>query len=142
MGAEARSWQPLLSLGTRLTSLSLRACYVVALPAGLSSLSRLQVLDLSGNHRLFWGDHSGTALEPLVGLGALTQLYLEFCDLACIPSQRRLLPALRELSLVYNSSFGDQGEQLWPQLRALSSLTNLNVKGCLKGRGTLARSLT
>ncbi|GAB4822940.1 hypothetical protein N2152v2_009986 [Parachlorella kessleri] len=123
-GAEASSWQPLLSLSASLTSLQLRGCKLAALPAGFSSLSALVSLDLSRNHGL--GEAGDSAFEPLSGLVSVRVLKLNMMELKCIPPQLKLLPALEELQVWGNKSLGKQGPALGRQLMELPALKRLD----------------
>ncbi|GAB4822942.1 hypothetical protein N2152v2_009988 [Parachlorella kessleri] len=141
-GAGSSSWQPLGSLAASLSSLDISGCEVAALSDGFSCLSALESLDLSGNVVLGLGEGSGTALQPLTALTGLSHLRLECCGLSRVPSQLNLLPALYQLSVSYNPSLGDHGQELVRQLRELAALTSLDLKGCLILNPSIVMSMT
>lgn len=78
-----------------LVVLRARGCGLVRVPGTISVLSRLRVLDVSGN-AIRW------LPAELAGMAGLEEVYMEGCGLEVVPPEVCALPALTTLSLAGN----------------------------------------
>ncbi|KHN76857.1 Leucine-rich repeat serine/threonine-protein kinase 1 [Toxocara canis] len=102
-----------------LTSLDVSNNCIKSVPAALSCLSSLSVLNLSNNTAI-------ESLPPELGLLALTSLDVSNNCIKSVPAALSCLSSLSVLNLSNNTAI----ESLPPELGLLGKLWNLNLKGC------------